>query len=143
MIFWDTSAILPLLVAEPRSPTVLALLQDRPGMVVWWGTRVEACSAIARRERHGGLTAAHASAARAFLTDLTAEWDEILPIEDVRDAASRLLRVHPLRAADALQLGAALVWADRRPTGRPFVTLDERLADAARREGFDLLLEVD
>lgn len=143
MIFWDTSAILPLVVAEPQSTTVLALLQDRPGMVVWWGTRVEAWSAIARRERHGGLTGAHASAARGFLTDLMAEWDEVLPIEEVRELASRLLRVHPLRAADAFQLGAALVWADRRPTGRPFVTFDERLADAARREGFDLVLKVD
>ena len=41
--------------------------------------------------------------------------EEVLPAEAVREQAARLLRLHPLRAADALQLAAALVWADSPP----------------------------
>jgi predicted nucleic acid-binding protein len=51
----------------------------------------------------------------------------------------RFLRVHRLRAADALQLAAAFTAAERRPVSLRVVTLDERLADAARKEGFALV----
>ena len=51
----------------------------------------------------------------------------------------RLLGLHHLRAADALQLGAALVAAYDQPLGSALVTLDARFADAARREGFRVL----
>jgi uncharacterized protein len=53
----------------------------------------------------------------------------------------RFLRVHPLRTSDALQLAAAFVAAERRPSSLEVVTLDDRLAAAARKEGF-LLVEV-
>jgi hypothetical protein len=48
---------------------------------------------------------------------------------------------HPLRAADALQLGAALVWCEEQSHGEVFVCLDARLREAARREGFSLAPE--
>jgi predicted nucleic acid-binding protein len=51
----------------------------------------------------------------------------------------RFLRVHSLRAADALQLAAAFIAAERRPPSLEVITLDERLADAARKEGFALV----
>jgi len=54
----------------------------------------------------------------------------------VRTTAIRLLRVHPLRTADALQLGAAIVAAEDHPATLPLLTLDDRLAQAAEREGF-------
>lgn len=54
-------------------------------------------------------------------------------------AAARLLRVHPLCAADALQLAAARMAAEDRPETLPFVTLDDRLALAAQREGFEVI----
>ncbi|MEO8714683.1 MAG: hypothetical protein ABI369_06695 [Acetobacteraceae bacterium] len=47
--------------------------------------------------------------------------------------------MHPLRAADALQLSAAFIAAERRPASLQVVTLDERLADAMRKEGFALI----
>jgi hypothetical protein len=53
--------------------------------------------------------------------------------------ASRLLRVHPLRAADALQLAAALAAAKGDPSSLDVVCLDQRLSEAARREGFRVL----
>ncbi len=52
----------------------------------------------------------------------------------------RLLRVHGLKAPDALQLAAARVWAGQRP-GAEFVTHDERLGLADRLEGFRILRE--
>jgi predicted nucleic acid-binding protein len=64
------------------------------------------------------------------------EWSEVVALEPVRRQAERLVSVHPLRAADALQLGAALVATDLDPGGLEFVTLDERLATAALKEGF-------
>lgn len=65
---------------------------------------------------------------------LRTAWLEIQPTDDLRTLAGRLLRVHPLRAADALQLAAALTWAGSRPS-EEFVTLDERLRETARLEG--------
>jgi hypothetical protein len=46
-----------------------------------------------------------------------------------------------LRAADAMQLGAALEWAEGRPTGRLLMTLDAQLGRAAAREGFRVIPE--
>jgi len=66
-------------------------------------------------------------------------WHEVEPGDIVRESAMRFLRVHALRAADALQLAAAFVAAERRPPSLQIVTLDERLADAARKEGFPLV----
>jgi len=57
----------------------------------------------------------------------------------VREAARRLLRVHDLRAADALQLAAAVVASENRPSTMQIVCLDARLAGAALREGFRIL----
>lgn len=135
MIFWDTSAIVPLLVAEERSAQVARLLRAEPELVVWWGTPVECLSAIARRERED-MGRASADSARAVLAALATAWTEMLASSEVREHAGRLLLRHPLRAADALQLGAALTWAEGRPSGHRFATLDERLREAARREGF-------
>ena len=70
---------------------------------------------------------------------LPRNWAEIAPSARLRQTAERLLRVHPLRAADALQLAAAIVAADGDPETMAFMTLDERLALAARREGFPVV----
>lgn len=139
MIFWDTSALVPLLVEEVKTPVSEEVARQDGDLLVWWGTPVEILSAVVRREREGGVPAAETDAARAALSELSNVWSEVIAGNVVRDTASRLLRRHPLRAADALQLAAALTWAQGRPEGRIFFTFDERLADAARREGFDLV----
>lgn len=141
MRFWDASAIVPLLVAEPASEGVLTLLDADPEMLVWWGTPVECVSALARREREGALAPAGVTQAVERLRAVAAAWQEILPGDLVRAAAQRLLRVHPLRAADALQLAAAIVAAEHDAASLPFVCLDERLGEAAAREGFPVLRE--
>ncbi len=64
-------------------------------------------------------------------------WREIAPTDAARDAAARQLERYELRAADALQLGAALVWCGDRPCHRKFLCSDERLGQAASTAGFD------
>ena len=123
MKFWDSSAV----------------VRADPSMLAWWGSTVECASAIARLERDGDLTVEGANAAFGRLSALAARWHEIQPINEVREAAVRFLRVHPLRAADAMQLAAAFVAAERRPAALEFVCLDERLRTAASREGFTVL----
>ena len=139
MKFWDASAIIPLCVREPPSPLVKRIAEQDGAIVVWWTTPVECYSAFARRRRDEILTRAQEDQARQAVLRLATEWIEVQPSHQVREAAGRTLLLHPLRAADALQLAAALVWADGRVAGHHFVCLDERLCEAARREGFEVL----
>jgi uncharacterized protein len=139
MKFWDASAIVPLLLAEPGRDALLDQLERDPTMLVWWGTPVECTSAIARRERDGALSLPVASSALERLRSLAGAWHEVLPSDAVRSTAQRLLRVHPLRAADSLQLAAAVVAAERDTASLAFVCLDDRLNEAATREGFPVV----
>jgi predicted nucleic acid-binding protein len=134
--FWDASAIIPLLVDETARERLLELLEQDPEVLAWWGTPVEIASALARRERENLLSANEVTAALATAYELAESWHEIVPSVAVRRTAERLLRVHPLRAADSLQLAAALIAADHDPVTLEIVCLDARLASAARREGF-------
>jgi hypothetical protein len=115
------------------------LTRDDPTVSVWWGTPVECAAAVHRREREAPADVSKAADAIATLRALSETWLEIPPTARVRETALRLVRVHDLRAADALQLAAARVASDEQPESLPFVTLDDRLAVAARREGFPVL----
>lgn len=139
MKFWDSSAILPLCVREPRTTTLKTLVDKDRAMVAWWATPTEGMSAFARLRREGILTLTGEEQARFVLMSLANEWTEVVPSTLVRERAARALLLHPLRAADALQLAAALVWANGHATGHSFVCLDQRLREAARQEGFGIL----
>lgn len=139
MKFWDSSALIPLLVPEPETRALAALLKADPVVAAWWGSRLECVAALARLERDRRITGPHMAQARARLDRLADQWIEISPTSQVRDQAERLVRVHALRTADAHQLAAAVVASQHRPASLEFVTIDQRLADAARREGFHLL----
>jgi predicted nucleic acid-binding protein len=137
--FWDTSSIVPLLVEEAPSRALAAEFERDPLQVVWWGTELECLSALARREREGVLDAPAVRVALDRLGALGGSWREVQPSVRLRRTAARLLRVHPLRAADALQLAAAVIASDDSPRSLPFMTLDDRLALAAEREGFPVV----
>jgi len=137
--FWDTSAIIPLTVIEPSTAVVRSILDSDTSMAVWWATRVECSSALARLLREGEGSKNTVRDARRVIAALVKEWTEVLPTEALRKRAERSLAVHSLRAADALQLAAAMVWARDDPGGHAFVCLDDQLRDAANREGFQLL----
>ena len=135
MRYWDTSAIVPLLVDEATSAAVRDTFEADSLVVTWWGTAVECMSALARLEREGAMTPAEIQGASERLDALGLTWAEVQPSDQVRALASRLLRVHALRAADALQVAAALVAAEGHPGSLTLVSLDDRLALAAEREG--------
>jgi predicted nucleic acid-binding protein len=141
--FWDSSAIIPLTVAEASTEAMQAIAEEDPVMCVWWAAEIECVSALARLEREGALTDTATMAALERLDLLAEAWNEVQPVVAVRGAARRLLRVHTLRAADALQLAAAAVAAEGLPSSLDIVTLDERLAAAARREGFTVYENVE
>jgi hypothetical protein len=129
----------PLLVSERRSGDVRDLYAEDTAVVVWWATEIECVSAVSRLERDGELTQRSVATALGRLDALVADWQEISPSELVRRTARRLLRLHPLRAANAFQLAAANVAGENDPSTLELVTVDGRLADAARREGFAVL----
>jgi len=136
--FWDSSALVPLLVEEPGSAGRLQELKADPAVLVWWGTPVECESALQRRLREGALNAEGARLARENLMRLAAAWREVPASAFVRTLAVRLLRTHPLRAADALQLAAALSLVQGGVADLVFLTADLRLADAAEIEGLEV-----
>ena len=139
MRFWDTSAIVPTLVDEPGSARMRDLADDGTTVGVWWATIVE-CSRLSHGAiRSGDLSPPMPRWRLATLRSSPSEWSEIPPTERLRDDAGRLVRVHDLRAADAFQLAAARAACDDHPETLPFVTLDDRLALAASREGFPVL----
>ncbi|MBI3456461.1 MAG: type II toxin-antitoxin system VapC family toxin [Candidatus Rokubacteria bacterium] len=138
-MFWDSSAIVPILLAEARSAVMASLLRSDPEFVLWWASPVECQSALYRLHRENRLSLTLLDPALLRLKGVVEDADFIAPTTRVRERAGRLLAAHPLRAADALQLAAALVWCDETPRGDRFVCLDERLRNAARREGFAVL----
>ena len=95
-------------------------------------------SAFARLLRSGDLGERSFRMAVSRLTELRGMWIEVQPTEPVRDLAEALVQRHALRAADAIQLSAALVWSNRQPRNRAFICFDGRLAEAAGKEGFSV-----
>jgi uncharacterized protein len=124
---------------QPRSAPARQQARIHSRQVVWWATPIEALSAFHRLRREGQLTTADLRQALARLEYLRARWSEIQPSEDARQTAERLLARHKLRAADALQLAAALIWCGDQTRGRVFIGADSILADAAEIEGFTLV----
>ncbi len=141
MRFWDSSALVPLAVDEPHTRAMRALAERQPELIVWWASPVECASAFHRLRREGVFDQGRTQRALAVLADLLEGAHRVLPTEDVARRAMRLLAIHPLRAADALQLAAALVWCRDRPARAEFVCLDARLREAAAAEGLRLLPE--
>ena len=139
MRYWDASALVPLMVAESGSGWAHDRLSEDDRIVTWAWTRTEIVSAIERRAREGALTRLQR---RNLLKDfkiLSNSWDEVTDILSVRVRANLLLARHPLRAADAGQLAAALLVQEQLSFPLAFVCLDQRLSMAAELEGFDVM----
>jgi hypothetical protein len=139
MKFWDSSAVIPLCCKEPESGVIQELAKADSDIVVWWAIRAECVSALSRRLREGSIRSGMELKAKAILSALSSAWSEVQPTDMVRLRTERLLMVHPLRAADAFQLAAALTWAQESPVGLDVVCLDQALRLAAAKEGFTVL----
>ena len=135
MKFWDSSAVVPLLAPQARTAAAEQLLKDDPEIAVWWAAKVECTSALARLSRDGTMSDDQVEQALARLARLLDSAIEVDAAPSIRDVACRLLRMHPLRSADALQLAAALEVCGPISRNTQFICFDRRLALAARREG--------
>jgi len=137
--FWDASAVVPLVALEKETGDCRTLLANDTDIVVWFLTPIEVISALIRRLREKSLKPIEFSRAKEQLTALERARSEVISVERVRERARRLLETHSLRAADSLQLAAALLTSEENPQGFPFVTLDRRLGGAAEKEGFHVI----
>lgn len=139
MRFWDSSAIVQLYIEQGLQKSARRLYVADEDVVIWWATPVECVSAFIRYQREGGCTEEPIRRVLRRFSAHSRRWDQILPVPALREEAERLLRRHTLRAADALQLAAAWLAADQKPDSLEFVSLDQRLRDAAEKEGYRVL----
>ena len=136
MKFWDSSAIIPLVVKEENTDYCLMALADDPKMLIWCLSRVEVMSALCRRVRDDLMDVYEFQKAKERLRVIWGKVTEVSAVEKVRSRALRLLEVHPLRAADACQLAAALIGVQEDPERLAILCFDHRLETAAIKEGF-------
>jgi len=134
--FFDTSALVPLIVAQPSGQEARKAYRKFARQVVAWTTPIEAAGAMYRSVRLGALSEANARRALGRLSQLEKRWTEILATESVRALSINLLANYSLRSADAIQLASALVWCNNKPRNRTFVCFDRRLSEAAKAAGF-------
>ena len=134
--FWDASALVPLCVRQGITPGVIALYKSHE-VVVWWATPVEIASAIARLARMRQLDSGDCAKSGKLAKSLADSWSVIQPSDALRTKAAQLVDRYDLRAADCLQLAAALAWCEDAPQGRVFLTADRKLREAALLSGFD------
>ena len=134
MRYWDASALVPLLVAERDTELVRSWLSDDDRIVTWVWTRTEIVGAVERRTREGSLSRSQRREMLRRLDAFARSWDEVIDVLAVRSRANALLARHPLRAADAGQLGAALLVQEQIAGVLDFVCLDRRLSSAAELE---------
>ncbi|HZY66848.1 MAG TPA: type II toxin-antitoxin system VapC family toxin [Rubrobacteraceae bacterium] len=141
MRFWDSSTVIPLIFDEPTSPVLNEFLMQDTDMVVWWGAWIECSVTVSRLGREEKLDENGQEETRAALDGLSADWMEVEPANELRLLAMLVSKSHPLKAADCLQLAAALRWCKGDTEGAVFMYLDDRLRRAAEDEGFDVLPE--
>jgi predicted nucleic acid-binding protein len=136
LAFWDTSALVPLCAHQGITPRVVALYRSY-GVVVWWTTAVEIASALRRLVRMKQLTPDDWTVSRSLALELAKSWRVIHPSNSLRAGAVQLVDRYDLKAADALQLAAALEWCEKIPQGGVFLSADQKLREAAVLCGFD------
>jgi predicted nucleic acid-binding protein len=136
LAFWDTSALVPLCAHQGITPRVIALYGSY-GVVVWWATPVEIASALRRLVRMKQLASDDWATSRRLAVDLAESWRVVQPSNSLRAKATQLVEGYDLKAADALQLAAALGWCEGAAQGRVFLAADQRLREAAALSGFE------
>jgi len=135
--YFDTSAVIPLLVGEPSSGTCTRLWNEAARSISVRLLYPEARAALARAERMGRITARAHAAALIELETIVTEIDHIeITAELARDAGD-LAQAHRLRGYDAVHLAGALVAHDAELV---LVTRDNDLAGAANALGLSVAL---
>src|ERR1700689_3219113 len=130
LAFWDTSALVPLCAHQGITPRAVELYRTH-GVVVWWATPVEIEGALRRLGRMKQLSPDEWATSRHLAGSLAESWRVVQPSNFLRAGATQLVDRYDLKAADALQLAAALEWCEGAPQGQMFLAADQRLREAA------------
>jgi predicted nucleic acid-binding protein len=140
--FLDSSALVKRYAAELGTPWVQRLADptSRNRLIIARITQVEVAGALARREREGFLDSDAVSQALDTLRyDLDTQFQVVELDPGVAEAATQLVRVHPLRAYDAVQLASAqqvhAAFAQNTDPLFTFLTADDRLLAVAESVG--------
>jgi predicted nucleic acid-binding protein len=141
MRFWDTSALVPLLVAERSSTAIAELYRTDPHVAVAWTAAIECTSACVRQHRERKISDTLLTRLLERLRRLSASWHVAEATAEVRVVAERLVARHGLRAGDAIQLASAVAISDPGGPGVELVCLDRRLTLAATAEGLQVVPE--
>jgi len=137
LAFWDASALIPLCVRQIQTPQARVLYLNH-AVGVWWATPVEIVSGLTRLKRMSEIDQDEFLIGKQRALELARVWVPIGPTASIAARACSLLELYPLRAADALQLAAALDACEDKPQSNLFITADQRLADAAQQSGFSV-----
>jgi uncharacterized protein len=138
--YWDASALMPLFIDEAKSAFSRELFKADREILTWEMSWVELISVVERRAREGSLRLEQRV---EVLTKVHRFFEGVALVNDleaVRVQSFSLLARYALRAADAQQLAAASVAANGKPNALAFVCFDAKLADAASREGFQVIV---
>jgi hypothetical protein len=135
--FWDSSALIPLCVPQTQTDRATAFFANY-GVAVWWSTPIEIISGLTRLLRMGEIGPGDFLAGKQLAQTIVSMCIPVRPSAEIAAQACSLLELYPLRAADALQLAAALEWCEGKPEGKVFLSFDQRLLEAAGIAGFTL-----
>ena len=139
MKFWDSSALVHLLVNQAKTEATVKVIEKDPVLAVAWTTEFECFSALCRLEREGKISARSFNEAHLRLKDLALSWNTVVLENEIGFEIKRILRLHPLRCADSIQLASAILVSNRLPHTLEFISFDEDLTEAASKEGFEVL----
>jgi uncharacterized protein len=137
--FLDTSALAKRYLTEKGSNRMRRLLEHKDhGFYQGFLTPLEIASALYRRLRSQEISHDELSILlRAYVAHSHQDYILIPYSDGLADRASALIARHVLRALDAIQLASALELKDSAPAEAlplTFLSADDRLLDAARRE---------
>lgn len=138
MKFWDTSALVPLITKEERTPDCQRIIGTDRNVAVSFITPLELTSTIWKRGRRW-IDQAAFRRSLFKIAEFESNWTNVDDAEDILKLARQLITLYVLRSSDAIQLAAALHLVDDHPEDLPFVSLDNDLRRAARSEGFAVL----
>jgi predicted nucleic acid-binding protein len=110
--YFDTSAVVPLLVAEPSTPVCREIWQRSERRLSSVVIKAEVAAALGRAHRMGRIDEAVRDAALLAASRLWRACDFVSVSDTLAEAAARLAVRHRLRGYDAIHVAVSMLVAD-------------------------------
>ena len=137
-LYAESSAVLSWLLDEETAPVVRQLLTDAETIIASDLTLIECDRVLIRAIHLGELTEAEAADRRAQLSAAASHWHVLRMAGEVVDRARQPFPGEPIRTLDAIHVASTLV-ARTAVAGLKLLSLDERVRNAARKLGIEVL----